>query len=49
MVVYNIYGLVYFVEDVKYFKSLENILVFFFENYLFNFKCMVWKFEFLFL
>lgn len=47
MIVYNVYGFIYFVDDVKMFKSLENIFEFFFENFLVFLKNMIRKLEFL--
>lgn len=47
MVVYNVYGLVYFLGDVYMFGSLDNILVFFFENFFLKLKRMIRKLKFL--
>lgn len=43
MVVYNVYCLVYFVNEVKKFGSLDNISVFLFENFFLKLKKMVRK------
>lgn len=48
MVVYNVYGLVYFVKDVGKYGYFECILFFLFENFLLKFKYLVRKLYFFF-
>lgn len=43
MMVYNVYGLVYLLNDVVKYGSFDNVLLFLFENFLGKLKCMVCK------